>query len=155
GDRQFQFAGSATNYYVLYSGDTVMGVTNPIQMVFGAQPMTSMLDASAQQAAAYYLVQSIPTNAPLDLDGDGANDVLELLNGTNPLKPEKASLVINEVNPNIGSSHDLIELLVTTNGYTSGYTVEQGISSVIVLATLPTIDAAANDLILVHLSPTM
>ncbi len=64
-----------------------------------------------------------------------------------------AILKINEVNPNIASSLDLIELRVVGAGSTNGITVEQDITTKAVLATLPAITVAVNDLIVVHLTP--
>ncbi len=99
GSRQLQFTGNATSYYVLYRGSTVTNLTNAVQVVLGAQPTTSMQDTNPQQSASFYRVLTVDTNAPLDLDADGVNDLAELLAGTNPLVPgiPASSLVINEV----------------------------------------------------------
>jgi hypothetical protein len=64
-----------------------------------------------------------------------------------------AILKLNEVNPNITGSVDLIELRAATAGSTNGITVEQDITSKLVLATLPAITVQAGDLIVVHLTP--
>ena len=64
-----------------------------------------------------------------------------------------AEMVFNEINPNIGSAHDLIELLVTTGGSTNGITLVQKGSATDMLATLPDVVVAAGDLIVVHLTP--
>ena len=70
---------------------------------------------------------------------------------------EPALLAFNEVSPNIGSSADLIELLVTRGGGLAGYQVRLNPTSAGAagtgLATLPAICAAAGDLVVVHLSP--
>lgn len=99
GTRQLGFSGDATNYYVLYRGTTLANLATPLQVVLGASPITAMQDLSAQPSAAFYRVRTIATNAPVDLDGDGVDDVAELRTGTNPLWPNApaASLVINEV----------------------------------------------------------
>jgi hypothetical protein len=96
GERQLQFSSEATNYYVLYAGNSVTGVTHAIQVVLGALPTTAMQDTNAQGAASFYRVRTVDTNAPLDLDDDGTDDVAELLAGTDPLYAP-ARLVINEV----------------------------------------------------------
>ena len=64
-----------------------------------------------------------------------------------------ARLLLNEVSPNVANTHDRIELLAVTAGNTGGITVEQDIASPTVLATLPSIEVAAGDLIVVHLNP--
>lgn len=64
-----------------------------------------------------------------------------------------AILKINEVNPNVTSSLDLIELRAAVGGSTAGITLEQDITSKVVLATLPAITVLAGDLIVVHLTP--
>ncbi len=64
-----------------------------------------------------------------------------------------AILKINEVNPNITSSLDLIELRASVGGATAGITLEQDINTKVVLATLPAINVATGDLIVVHLTP--
>ena len=65
-----------------------------------------------------------------------------------------ASLQLNELNPNITGSFDLIELRAKTAGTTKNVTVEQNISGKVVLATLPDVTVAPNDLIVVHLGAT-
>lgn len=99
GGRQCQFAGAATNYYVLYRGTTLPNLTNAVQVVLDSQPTTTMQDTNLQFDASFYRVLAVATNTPLDLDGDGFNDVAEVLNGRNPLVPESnnGGLVINEV----------------------------------------------------------
>jgi hypothetical protein len=64
-----------------------------------------------------------------------------------------AVLKINEVNPNVTGGLDLIELRVVTGGSTQGITVEQDITTKVVLATLPAITVATGDFIVVHDNP--
>lgn len=64
-----------------------------------------------------------------------------------------ALLVINEVNPNISLSKDLVELLVVVAGSTAGFTLEQGVATPLILATLPDMPVASGDIIVVHLVP--
>lgn len=66
-----------------------------------------------------------------------------------------AKAIINEINANILGGHDLVELLVTQSGTTSGLTLHQVGSTDELLATLPAIEVSAGDLIVVHLVPTM
>ena len=63
-----------------------------------------------------------------------------------------ASLQVNEVAPNITANADLIELYAVSGGDIGGITVEQDISTSLVLATLPSITVATGDFIVVHLA---
>jgi hypothetical protein len=65
-----------------------------------------------------------------------------------------ASLQLNEINPNIGSSLDLVELLALTSGNMNGITLEQDIGTKTVLATMPSLTVAKGDLVVVHLGAT-
>ncbi len=65
-----------------------------------------------------------------------------------------ATLQLNEINPAITSSLDLVELLALTSGNVTGITLEQDIASKTTLATLPTLAVTAGDLIVVHLGAT-
>jgi len=64
-----------------------------------------------------------------------------------------ATMLINEVSPNIGSGRDLVELVVTGAGSTNGITLSQVGSAVDLLATFPDVNVAVGDLIVVHLTP--
>jgi hypothetical protein len=65
-----------------------------------------------------------------------------------------ARLVINEVNPNISNAKDLIELRVVAGGSVKGIRVQQDINSSVLFATLPDVDVATDDIIVVHCDPT-
>ena len=64
-----------------------------------------------------------------------------------------AQLLINEVNPNITAQHDLIELLALTGGSTNGVKLIQKGSAIETLVTLPDLNVAMGDLIVVHIVP--
>lgn len=67
-----------------------------------------------------------------------------------------ASLIINEVAPNITTSRDLVELRVTQPGALAGITLRQNPTAAgqgTTLATLPAICAQLNDLVVIHLNP--
>ena len=63
-----------------------------------------------------------------------------------------ALLRLNELNSNITNGADLIELRVIEAGDIAGITIEQVLTTPVVLATLPSLVVAANDLIVVHLN---
>lgn len=70
---------------------------------------------------------------------------------------QAAILKINELNPNIGSSLDLVELLVVQSGTTDQIKLQQDLTptSPTLLATLPNVNVTAGDLIVIHLgAPT-
>ncbi|MEO7110569.1 MAG: hypothetical protein ABI183_09040 [Polyangiaceae bacterium] len=64
-----------------------------------------------------------------------------------------ATLQFNEMNPNLsGATHDLIELVVLTDGNLVGTTiVENLVASKVLLATLPNLQVVAGDIVVVHL----
>lgn len=99
GVRHVQFTGDPTNYYILYRGTAVTNVATAVHVALDSQPITTLQDTNTQGAASFYRVLSIGTNTPLDLDGDGMNDVAELLANRDPLVPQLSGsgLVINEV----------------------------------------------------------
>jgi hypothetical protein len=68
---------------------------------------------------------------------------------------QQASLMLNEINPNISGSNDLIELIAVNGGSLNGLTIQQAISPspVVLLATLPPVIVALGDIIVVHLNP--
>jgi hypothetical protein len=64
--------------------------------------------------------------------------------------PVLADLVLNEVNPAVTGSHDLVELLVVAGGPAGGISLLQGSTT---LATLPPLILATGDYVVVHLAP--
>jgi hypothetical protein len=67
---------------------------------------------------------------------------------------QPAGLRLNEINPNIPSSHDLIELEAVSAGTLEGIKIEQIGSATETLITMPAITVASGDLIVVHLTPS-
>ena len=63
-----------------------------------------------------------------------------------------ATLQVNEVAPNVAGSADLIELEAVTGGDIGGITIEQDITTKVVLATLPSVVVTTGDFIVVHLN---
>jgi hypothetical protein len=64
-----------------------------------------------------------------------------------------ATLLFNEIGPNIANTRDLIELVVTAPGSTNGITLLQKGSATETIATLPDAVVAAGDIIVIHVSP--
>ena len=65
-----------------------------------------------------------------------------------------AQLLINELSPNIGSQHDLIELVALTGGSVNGVKLLQKGSAIDTLVTLPDFSVAQGDFIVIHLVPS-
>jgi hypothetical protein len=63
-----------------------------------------------------------------------------------------ATLRITEANPNITNSRDLIELVAVQGGSVGNFTLVQDTG--VLLATLPNVQVATGDIIVVHLAPT-
>ena len=61
-----------------------------------------------------------------------------------------ARLVVNEVNVNLAGGKDLVELLAVQGGNIGTFVLE---SSAATLATLPALNVATGDIVVVHLSP--
>lgn len=67
-----------------------------------------------------------------------------------------AMLVLNEINSNVTSSRDLVELLAVSGGSVGGMQMVQdpgAVGSGVLLVTLPNFSVAAGDLIVVHFAP--
>jgi hypothetical protein len=107
---------------------------------------------SAQTPGATYTVTVAATvrggnGSPVSAPGNSAQF-------TAPLP--SARLVINEINPNIPESHDLIELLVTEAGTTKQLAVmEEGKTDApLTFATFPDVAVQVGDIVVLHLNPT-
>jgi hypothetical protein len=87
-----------------------------------------------------------------DLAGKGIDAAASNANFTGYDEP--ATLQIEELNPAISGSADLVELRALTNGNLAGIKIEENlVNNKQTLATLPTVRVAAGDLIVVHLNP--
>ena len=67
-------------YYILYRGDVVTNVFLPTNAALGQVNESVLLDPqnANTNANAFYRVRRVPISAPLDMDGDGIDDVYEL-----------------------------------------------------------------------------
>jgi len=78
-------------YYILDSGPTLAGFT-PQKAVYGGGPhIWHFSIATTVGPAMFWRVRQVPVTAPLDLDGDGIDDLFELTHGLNLLDPADAS----------------------------------------------------------------
>ncbi len=125
------------------------GLTVSAAAVSGTNPRLVLLTTSAQNTGATYNV-TVGT-AVTDTRGTsvGTPNTAALIGFDPP-----ATLVLNELAPNITGGHDLVELRALTAGNLFGFTLEQDVTLPTILATLPAIHVAAGDIVVVHLKPT-
>jgi hypothetical protein len=110
---------------------------------------TVTLTSNAQTAGTTYTVTVANTVQDI-FGGSVSNPDSAMFTGfTQP-----AVLRLTEINPNITSSHDLIELQATAPGTLEGIRIEQVGSATDTLVTMPAASVAAGDLIVVHLVPS-
>lgn len=151
--------------------NATIGVTFSEAVTTAAGAFTLSCDASAQtlvvsgSGSSRTLTPSaaLPTSASCeltvvaanvtDLDGTAdpmaANHVISFTTSASAVPT--AVLRISEINPNISSSRDLIELVVLQAGTTSGLKLTQDRTTL--LATLPDVEVQVGDVIVVHLTP--
>lgn len=113
-------------------------------------PLTVALTTSAQLPSQSYTVTA--ATAITDVLGkplDAAHTTAKFSGFTAP-----AILRLNELNPNVTTGkQDLLELIAVTAGSTGGIQIQQNIvASTVAIATLPNIQVAAGDLIVVHIN---
>ncbi len=107
---------------------------------------TVTVTTGAQGAGTSYTVTVAGTVTDLAGTGLGATKTANFFGYQAP-----ATLLINEVQPSMTNSADLVELLVVNGGSTNGFTLVQDIATPLVLATLPNVTVATGDIIVVHL----
>jgi hypothetical protein len=81
-------------YYVLRRGALVARLVNPRDLALPAGAELVLRDDAPNPEGAFYRVQAIHVSAPEDVDGDGIDDLYELLNAAflDPLNPLDALL---------------------------------------------------------------
>ena len=94
---------------------------------------------------------------------DGATNgtiTVELLGGATATSVDsfsvttQANLQINEVSPDVSDGADLVELKVVTSGSMAGIQLREAPSSApVILATLPNVTVATDEIVVVHLNP--
>ena len=110
---------------------------------------TATVTTSTQTASASYSVTV--AQSVTDTFGTGIDATAASANFSGYV--QLATLVINEINPNIGGNLDLIELRATAAGTVNNMTVGQALGVPVTVATLPNLSVAAGDLIVIHLTP--
>lgn len=82
-------------YYILRRGAQVEQIQFPADAALGLSGTGLLRDAAVPGGAAFYRVQRVPVAEPLDMDGDGIDDVYELQHrpNLNPLNATDAVLV--------------------------------------------------------------
>jgi hypothetical protein len=121
------------------------GLTATAAAVTGKQATVT----TSTQAGGSYTVTVAATLTDLLGSGVSATADTATFSGFAPV----ATVQINEVNPNLSGSTDLVELYVLTAGTLGGLTLQQSLSTPLVLATLPSVSVAAGDIVVVHMNP--
>lgn len=70
--------GRADSYFVLRRGTNAAAINQPVQLVSGAEGLLSLTDPQVGRDVVFLRVQRVPQTTPLDLDGDGMDDLFEL-----------------------------------------------------------------------------
>src|SRR5262249_54891011 len=81
-------------YYILYRGDSVTNITQPVAMALaGGHPTLTDRTSMAANDTVFYRIRAVPRTQPLDLDGDGIDDYYELRHAAflNPLDAADAA----------------------------------------------------------------
>jgi hypothetical protein len=128
---------------------TIPGLTVSAATLSGPREVT--LTTTAQTpASSYTMTVATSLMDTYSKTLDAAARTATFLGFTTP-----ATLRINELNPLITGSADLIELRATGAGNIAGFTLEENlVNNKVVIATLPSITVAVDDIILVHLDAT-
>ncbi|MDB6070853.1 MAG: ppsA [Verrucomicrobiales bacterium] len=88
---------SATGaYYLLQRADSTAGPWESVRLAPGTGDTLALTDPAAMARRAFYRIAAVPSDAPLDSDGDGQDDLAEWLAGSmgnafNPAPPPAAT----------------------------------------------------------------
>ena len=91
---RIEYGASSNQYYLLLRGTSLTNLTQPVSAKLFTVPNHVLSDSNAVAltGSVFYRLRAVPVAEPLDSDGDGLNDVYELL------RP----LYLNPLNPNDG-----------------------------------------------------
>jgi hypothetical protein len=125
----FMFTGGLMASAVMVNGKTVTVTTSP--QMSGTSYTVTVADVT-------------------DVLGEAIDPALDEAMFTGYVVP--AGLLINEIGPTITDNFDLVELLVTSSGTVNGITLIQDGTAFETIATLPDVNVAMGDIIVVHLN---
>jgi hypothetical protein len=89
---QFEVQTNPDYYYQLLRSRDPQNLGMTVDMRLGTGSFLPMLDSVPSLEKAFFRVRRVPLANPMDSDGDGINDVVELLNlpGMNPFNPSRS-----------------------------------------------------------------
>lgn len=113
----------------------------------GSIPANALIPQGALEAQVQYQDNGSASSVTISAAYDGVTVYATLNIAT------IAVLMLNELNPNVSGSADLVELRVVSGGSVEGMRLEQQVATATTLATLPTLVVAGSDIIVIHLNP--
>lgn len=90
GDLGLEYTSSVESYFVLEKSVDIGGPFNPLAVQSGKDRTQLFLVPQEEGDSNFYRVRQVDSAFPLDLDGDGIDDLYELENGLDPLDPADA-----------------------------------------------------------------
>src|SRR5687767_1146491 len=86
---RIHYSAASNYYYLLLRGDTITTVERPVAATLFSVTDATLIDPTNTAQSAFYRLREVPVAEPLDSDGDGLDDVFELLRPLylHPLNP--------------------------------------------------------------------
>ncbi len=114
---RIHYSASSNFYYLLLRGDSITSVDRPVAAALFSVTNAILIDPANNLRSAFYRLREVPVADPLDSDGDGLDDVFELL------RP----LYLNPLNPNDGPvAPPTPTITYPTNATTSSFVIFSG-----------------------------
>jgi hypothetical protein len=111
------YSATSNYYYLLLRGDTIASVDRPVAAALFSVTNATLIDPTNLLQSAFYRLREIAVADPFDSDGDGLDDVFELL------RP----LYLNPLNPNDGPvAPPTPTITYPTNATTSSFVIFSG-----------------------------
>jgi len=90
---QLEHQSETNSYYILYSGATITNIVVPSDLELGAAELGNLNARDLPTSMAFFQVRRVSIQEPLDIDGDGLDDVYELRRSSflNALDPTDAA----------------------------------------------------------------
>jgi alpha-tubulin suppressor-like RCC1 family protein len=94
GTLRVSHSANAGSYFILLRGTQIDSIQQPVDVQLVSGATGTLFDPKPPDARAFYRVRQVALDQPLDLDGDGIDDVYELQRPSflNPLDPRDAGL---------------------------------------------------------------